>query len=152
MSRPDWQEYFMGITKLVAERSTCIRRKVGAVFVRDKQIISTGYNGVPSGIKHCTEVGCLRDKLNIPSGEQHEMCRGLHAEQNGIIQAATHGVVIQGATLYCTTMPCSICSKMLINASVVKIYYGEGYPDELGAEMLKEAGIGCVSVSTINTE
>ena len=140
-NRPSWQEYFLNITKLVAERSTCIRRKVGAIFVRDKRIITTGYNGVPSGISHCADVGCLRDQLKVPSGERHELCRGLHAEQNAIIQAATHGVSILGCTLYCTNMPCFICSKMLINAGIVKIYYSEGYADLLGEEMLRDAGI-----------
>ncbi len=144
--RPSWQEYFYNITQLVAERSTCIRRKVGAILVRDKRVITTGYNGVPSGISHCADVGCLRDKLGVPSGERHELCRGLHAEQNAIIQAATHGVSILGCTLYCTNMPCSICSKMLINAGIVKIYYGEGYADPLGEEMLAEAGIDVIQL------
>ena len=145
-NRPSWQEYFLNITRLVAERSTCTRRKVGAILVRDKRVITTGYNGVPSGIAHCGDVGCLRDKLKVPSGERHELCRGLHAEQNAIIQAATHGVSISGCTLYCTNMPCSICSKMLINAGIVKIYYGEGYADLLGEEMLREAGIEVVQI------
>ncbi|MDA3970372.1 MAG: cytidine/deoxycytidylate deaminase family protein [Desulfobulbaceae bacterium] len=145
--RPSWQEYFLNITKLVAERSTCTRRKVGAILVRDKRVISTGYNGVPAGITHCDAVGCLRDKLQVPSGERHELCRGLHAEQNAIIQASTHGVSIQGCTLYCTNMPCSICSKMLINAGIIKIYYGEGYTDLLADEMLTEAGIEVVQIT-----
>jgi dCMP deaminase len=114
--RPTWEEYFMDITHLVAKRSTCLRRQVGAVLVRDKKILATGYNGAPSGLEHCLEVGCLREKLGIPSGERHELCRGLHAEQNAIIQAAYHGVGIRGATLYCTNHPCIICSKMIINA------------------------------------
>ena len=146
--RPSWQEYFLNITRLVAERSTCTRRKVGAILVRDKRVITTGYNGVPSGISHCEAVGCLRDKLKVPSGERHELCRGLHAEQNAIIQAATHGVSILGCTLYCTNMPCSICSKMLINAGIVKIYYGEGYADLLGEEMLREAGIEVIQLES----
>ncbi len=145
--RPSWQEYFLNITKLVAERSTCTRRKVGAILVRDKRVIATGYNGVPVGITHCVEVGCLRDRLQVPSGERHELCRGLHAEQNAIIQASTHGVSISGCTLYCTNMPCSICSKMLINAGITKIYYGEGYADLLGEEMLAEAGIEVVQIT-----
>lgn len=140
-SRPSWDEYFMSITELVAQRSTCLRRKVGAILVRDKQVIATGYNGVPSGIRHCLDAGCLRQKKGVPSGERHELCRGLHAEQNGIIQAALHGVSIEGATVYCTNMPCSICSKMLINARIVDIAYKEGYPDPLSSEMLAEAGI-----------
>ncbi len=139
--RPDWNEYFMSIAVLVAKRSTCIRRHVGAVIVKDKRMLSTGYNGVPTGIRHCTEIGCLRDKLNVPSGEKHELCRGLHAEQNAIIQAAYHGVEIKGAELYCTNQPCIICSKMIINAGIKKIFYQDGYPDDLSLEMLKEADI-----------
>ncbi|MFC1523505.1 cytidine/deoxycytidylate deaminase family protein [Thermodesulfobacteriota bacterium] len=141
MTRPSWDEYFMDITELVAQRATCIRRKVGAVLVRDKRIISTGYNGAPSGIKHCFEVGCLRDVQGIPSGERHELCRGLHAEQNAIIQAAIYGSSVEGATLYCTNMPCSICSKMLINARIVDVFYKEGYADSLSSSLLSEAGI-----------
>ncbi len=139
--RPDWHEYFMDIASLVSKRSTCIRRHVGAVIVKDKRILSTGYNGVPIGIKHCTEIGCLRDKLNIPSGEKHELCRGLHAEQNAIIQAAYHGVEIKGSDLYCTNQPCIICTKMIINAGIKNIYYRDGYPDKLSIEMLEEADI-----------
>ncbi len=139
--RPDWDEYFMNIALLVSKRSTCIRRQVGAVIVKNKRILSTGYNGVPTGIKHCTEVGCLRDKLNIPSGEKHELCRGLHAEQNAIIQAAYHGVEIRDSDLYCTNQPCIICSKMLINAGIKNIYYKDGYPDKLSVEMLEETDI-----------
>jgi len=144
--RPSWNEYFMGITSLVAERSTCTRRKVGAILVCDKRIVSTGYNGVPAGLAHCLDIGCLREKLGIPSGERHELCRGLHAEQNAIIQAATHGVSVGGAVLYCTNMPCVICAKMLINAGVREIYYREGYADELSGEMLKEAGIPLIKI------
>ncbi len=139
--RPSWSEYFMAITELVAQRSTCIRRKVGAILVRDKRIICTGYNGAPREIRHCLDVGCLREQMGVPSGERHELCRGLHAEQNAIIQAALHGVSIDGATLYCTNMPCAICSKMLINAGIVNIYFMEGYADSLSAIMLDEAGI-----------
>ena len=131
----------MGIAELVAQRSTCMRRQVGAVMVRDKRIITTGYNGAPSRISHCSAVGCLRQEKGVPSGERHELCRGLHAEQNAIIQAAMHGVSLEGATLYCTNQPCSICSKMLINARVVDIIYKEGYSDELAVEMLSEAEI-----------
>ncbi len=141
IDRPSWSEYFMSITDLVSQRSTCIRRKVGAILVRDKRIIATGYNGAPSGIKHCLDVGCLREQQGIPSGERHELCRGLHAEQNSIIQAALHGVSIEGSTLYCSNMPCSICSKMLINARIVEIFFKEGYADPLASEMLTEAGI-----------
>ena len=139
--RPSWDEYFMDITELVAQRSTCLRRHVGAILVRDKRIITTGYNGAPSRIKHCLDIGCLREQMGVPSGERHELCRGLHAEQNAIIQAAIHGVSIVGATLYCTNMPCSICTKMLINSQIEEIYYKEGYPDPLASDMLAEAGI-----------
>ena len=142
MSRPTWEEYFMEIARLVARRSTCLRRQVGAVVVKEKNILATGYNGTPSGIAHCSEVGCLRQKLNVPSGERHELCRGLHAEQNAIIQAAKHGVNISGGTLYCTNSPCVICSKMLINAGISSIVYLEGYPDQLSLELLAESGIG----------
>ncbi|NCO51004.1 MAG: cytidine deaminase [Deltaproteobacteria bacterium] len=139
--RPTWDEYFMQITQLVATRSTCLRRQVGALLVKDRNILATGYNGVPSGIRHCEEVGCLREQLKVPSGERHELCRGLHAEQNAIIQAARHGINIQGAKLYCTDSPCSICSKMLINAGIEQIVYGRGYADDLAREMLAEAGV-----------
>ncbi|BCR04762.1 cytidine deaminase [Desulfuromonas versatilis] len=141
MERPSWEEYFMDIARLVARRSTCLRRQVGAVVVKEKNILATGYNGTPSGITHCSEVGCLRQKLGVPSGERHELCRGLHAEQNAIIQAAKHGINIGGATIYCTNSPCVICSKMIINAGVTRIVYLEGYPDNLSTEMLRESGI-----------
>ena len=139
--RPSWEEYFMDITHLVAKRSTCLRRHVGAVLVKDKKILATGYNGAPSRLEHCLDTGCLRQKKGIPSGERHELCRGLHAEQNAIIQAAYHGVGIRGATLYCTNHPCMICSKMIINAGIQKIVFEEGYADALAKEMLKESGI-----------
>lgn len=139
--RPDWDAYFMEIASLVSKRSTCLRRQVGAVIVKDKNILSTGYNGAPSGITHCEVTGCLREKLNVPSGERHELCRGLHAEQNAIIQAAFHGTSIKDSTLYCTNLPCSICSKMLINAGIIKIIFKEGYMDALGKEMIEESGI-----------
>ena len=141
MPRPSWDEYFMEITKLVATRSTCLRRKVGAIFVRDKRILTTGYNGAPEGLRHCEEVGCLREKLKIPSGERHELCRGVHAEQNAIVQAAISGVNLEGATLYSTTYPCILCSKLIINARIKRVVYLEGYPDQLAKEMLEEAGI-----------
>lgn len=141
MERPSWNQYFMQITQLVATRSTCMRRQVGALLVKEKNILATGYNGVPSGITHCDVAGCLREQLKVPSGERHELCRGLHAEQNAIIQAARHGINIEGSTLYCTDSPCIICSKMLINAGVTTVIYGRGYPDELSREMLAEAEI-----------
>jgi dCMP deaminase len=145
-NRIAWDEYFAKIALLVAERSTCLRRKVGAVAVKDKRILATGYNGAPSGIKHCIEIGCLREKLKIPSGERHELCRGLHAEQNVIIQAALHGVSLKGCDIYCTHLPCLICTKMLINCAVKNIYFLEGYPDELSESMLKEAGINTIKL------
>lgn len=144
MARPGWDDYFMKITYDVAERSTCIRRKVGAILVKDKRILATGYNGVPSGLVHCEERGCLREERGIPSGERAEMCRGLHAEQNAIIQAAQHGVRISDSVLYSTTQPCIICAKMLINARIAKVIYEGGYPDDLSLEMLNESGIELV--------
>jgi len=140
-SRLPWPTYFMRIAHMVAERSTCTRRKVGALAVRDKRILATGYNGAPSGISHCLDVGCLREELGVPSGQRHEICRGLHAEQNVIIQAAVHGVSMAGAEIYCTTQPCLICTKMLINCKVSAIYFAEGYPDELSLAMIEEAKI-----------
>ncbi|MGB4500758.1 MAG: dCMP deaminase family protein [Natronincolaceae bacterium] len=139
--RPSWDEYFMQIAEVVKTRSTCIRRQVGAVIVKDKQILSTGYNGAPTGLKHCEEVGCLRQQLNIPSGEKHELCRGLHAEQNAIIQASLHGVKIEGATIYVTAQPCSVCAKMIINSGIKRLVYAGDYPDELAIQMLRESGI-----------
>lgn len=139
--RPGWDEYFMDIAALVARRSTCMRRSVGALLVRDRRLLATGYNGAPSGLRHCRDIGCLREKYRVPSGERHELCRGLHAEQNAIIQAAFHGVTVRGATLYCTTHPCVICAKMIINAGIVRIVIREGYRDALAAEVLDEAGI-----------
>jgi len=144
--RPSWEKYFMDIAFLVAKRSTCLRRSVGAVLVKNKRILATGYNGAPSGIRHCSETGCLREKLNVPSGERHELCRGIHAEQNSIIQAALHGVSIKGATLFCTNRPCSICAKMIINAGITKIYFHDGYADAMSEEMLKEAGVEMIQV------
>jgi len=141
MQRPSWEEYFMEIAYLVAKRSTCLRRQVGAVVVKSKNILATGYNGVPKGITHCEVTGCLREKLNVPSGERHELCRGLHAEQNAIIQAAYHGTSIAGADLYCTNRPCIICSKMIINAGIEKVYYQDGYSDPLAEEMVSESGL-----------
>lgn len=152
-TRPSWPEYFSDITELVATRSTCTRRKVGAILVRNKRVLATGYNGVPTGVSHCLDVGCLRDKMNIPSGQRHELCRGLHAEQNAIIQAASHGVNIEGADLYCTNLPCIICTKMIINAGIKNVYYLDGYADELSLEMFKEAGVELVSLeNAINAD
>lgn len=139
VERPSWQEYFMEITELVAKRTTCRRRGVGAILVKDKRILSTGYNGAPTSVRHCIDIGCLREKLGVASGERHELCRGIHAEQNAIIQAALHGVSIAGATLFCTNLPCIICAKMIINAGIRTIYYKEGYADPMSEELLKEA-------------
>lgn len=141
MERPGWDEYFMEMAEVAEKRSTCMRRKVGAVIVRDKRIMATGYNGVPTGIGHCSDRGCLRDELKVPSGQRHELCRGLHAEQNAIIQAAYLGQSIGGGTIYCTNQPCVICAKMIINAGIKRIVIKEGYPDDLAREMLAEAGL-----------
>ena len=143
--RPSWDEYFMDMAVLTAKRSTCLRRQVGAVIVTDKHIIATGYNGAPRGVPHCDEKGgCLRQQLNVPSGERHELCRALHAEQNAIIQAATLGQSIEGGTIYVTNQPCVICAKMIINAGISRIVVKEGYPDELAVEILREAGLSIV--------
>lgn len=139
--RPEWDDYFMEITEVVAKRSTCLRRQIGAIVVRDGRILATGYNGSPSGLKHCAEVGCLRNEQNIPSGERHELCRAVHAEQNAIIQCALAGIPIGDATLYTTNFPCVLCARMLINAKVRKIIYKDSYPDPLSAKMLAEAQI-----------
>ena len=139
--RPDWDSYFLEIAEVVAKRATCLRRQVGAILVRNRQILSTGYNGAPSGIAHCDEVGCLRKSLKVPSGERHELCRGLHAEQNAIIQAAVHGVSIDDSTMYCTHEPCSVCSKMIVNAGIKAVVVRSNYPDALARKMLKEAGV-----------
>ena len=149
--RPSWDEYFMGMAKLTSQRSTCLRRKVGAVIVKAKHIIATGYNGAPRGLSHCAELGgCLREELNVPSGQRHELCRALHAEQNAIIQAATLGQSIEGASIYITHQPCSICSKMIINAGIDRIVVDEGYPDELATNLLEEAGIKVVKLDLNN--
>jgi dCMP deaminase len=144
--RPDWDEYFLDIAELVSRRSTCRRRSVGAVLVKEKRILATGYNGAPTGLRHCLDLGCLREQNNVPSGERHELCRGLHAEQNSIIQAALHGVSVREATLYCTNHPCVICAKMIINAGVAKVIFREGYSDQLSDEMLQEAGVSLCKI------
>ncbi|HAA34895.1 MAG TPA: cytidine deaminase [Firmicutes bacterium] len=146
MPRPSWDSYFLEIASVVAGRSTCLRRQVGAVLVKEKRLLATGYNGAPTGLEHCLEIGCLRQEKNIPSGERHELCRGLHAEQNAIIQAALHGVSIKGADLYCTHHPCSLCAKMLINAGITRIILKEGYPDELARQLFAEAGIQVITL------
>lgn len=139
--RPSWDEYFMEIVELIKTRSTCLRRQVGAVIVKDKRILATGYNGAPVGCKHCDEIGCLREKLNIPSGQRHELCRAIHAEQNAIVQAAYSGTSVNGATLYVTHQPCVLCAKLAINAGISRIVFKGEYPDELSMELLEEANI-----------
>lgn len=145
--RPSWDEYFIEIVNVIKKRSTCCRRQVGALIVKNKKILSTGYNGTPTGLKHCEEVGCLRNKLNIPSGERHELCRGLHAEQNAIVHAAHSGVSIADSTIYVTNQPCILCAKMIINAGIKRIVYEEGYPDKLSLEMLEEAGVEVIKLN-----
>ncbi|MDI9483654.1 MAG: dCMP deaminase family protein [Bacillota bacterium] len=146
--RPSWDEYFVSITKTVASRSTCLRRKVGAIIVKDKRILTTGYNGAPRGVKSCLEIGrCLREELRVPSGQRHEICRALHAEQNAIIQAAYHGVRITGSSVYSTTQPCVLCAKMMINAGIRKIYYYEEYPDQFSLDLLKEAEVELIKLT-----
>jgi dCMP deaminase len=131
----------MSIANKVRERSTCLRRQVGAIVVKDKRILTTGYNGAPKGMKHCSETGCLRECEDVPAGERHELCRGIHAEQNAIVQAAAFGVSIKDSTLYCTHFPCVLCTKMLINAGVCKLVVQEAYPDDLSRSMLEDADI-----------
>lgn len=150
--RPSWETYFMQIAALVALRSTCLRRQVGAVIVNHKRILSTGYNGAPSGIPHCRETGCLRETMQVPSGERHELCRGIHAEQNAIIQAAFHGVSISKSILFCTNHPCSICAKMLINSGIKTVYHQFGYADDLAREMFREAGMQVIRLDAQPSE
>ena len=140
-THPSWDQYFMSMAFLAASRSNCTRSKVGAVIVKDENVLATGYNGPPSGTVHCDVVGCIRDELNVPSGERHELCRGLHAEQNAIIQAAVHGVSIRDSVIYITTHPCVVCSKMLMNSQIREVIFAQGYPDELSELMLMESTI-----------
>lgn len=141
LTRPSWDEYFMKLANEVATRTTCLRRAVGCVIVKDNRILATGYNGVPSGLRHCAETGCLREKLGVPSGQRHEICRGLHAEQNAIIQAAKYGINIDGSTIYVNTQPCIVCAKMIINSGIKEIVYQNPYDDELSRELLAESNI-----------
>jgi dCMP deaminase len=150
--RPSWDTYFMEITRVVANRSTCLRRKVGATIIKDKRILTTGYNGAPKGLAHCQETGCIRAERQVPSGERHELCRALHAEQNAILQAALYGVSIQGATVYCTTHPCVMCAKMMINAGMKEVVITKSYPDQLAAELLAEAGLSVRYFSDADNE
>lgn len=147
VGRPTVDEYFMEIAAVVAKRSTCLRNKVGALVVKDKRILSTGYNGAPRGLEHCLEAGCLRDERNIESGTRHEICRAVHAEQNAIIQCALHGASTEGATLYCTHQPCILCTKMMINAGIRRVVFTEDYPDEESRRYLNKAGIEIVRFS-----
>ncbi len=146
MSRISWDDYFFEFAELASKRSTCLRRTVGAVLVKDKMVVSTGYNGPPKGVPHCSVTGCVRKDSNIPSGQRHELCRGLHAEQNAIIQAAKNGVNINGSHLYCSTKPCSICTKMIINAGITKVFYKEDYTDELADKMASESEVEFIKV------
>ena len=141
ITRPTIDEYFLKIASVVAERATCRRHHVGAVAVKDKHILSTGYNGAAAGSKDCLELGCLRDELGIPSGERHEVCRGIHAEQNVIIQASLHGVSLEGSTIYCTHTPCVLCAKMLVNAKIKRFVTFGCYNDNTFVDLFKEAGI-----------
>ena len=146
--RPTWDEYFAAIARQVSTRATCLRRKVGAVIVKDKRILTTGYNGAPMGVKSCLERGnCLREKLGVPSGERQEICRGMHAEQNAIVQAAYHGVRIKDSVIYVTNQPCILCAKMIINSGIKKVYYLEEYPDPLAIEILDEAKIELIKLN-----
>ena len=141
LTRPDSDEYFLKIALVVGERATCHRHHMGAIAVRDKHILTTGYNGAPSGLKDCLELGCLRDEMGIPSGERHEICRGVHAEQNVIIQAALHGISLEGSTIYCTHTPCVLCTKMLVNAKIKRFVSFGRYNDNSFRSLFKEAGI-----------
>ncbi|HNX28135.1 MAG TPA: cytidine/deoxycytidylate deaminase family protein [Syntrophomonadaceae bacterium] len=144
LTRPSWEDYFLQVADLVAKRSTCLRRQVGAVLVRDERIIATGYNGAPRGIAHCLDIGCLREKMCIPSGERYELCRGVHAEQNAIINAAYYGVSTKNAVLYCTNQPCLICARMIINAGIIKVVHRGNFTDDLAIVFMQEAGIEMV--------
>lgn len=141
IKRPSWDEYFLEIAGLVSRRSTCLRRRVGALIVKDKRILATGYNGAPQGLPHCSETGCLREKLKIPSGERQELCNGLHAEQNALLQASLHGVSVKDSILYCTNQPCIICAKMLINAGIKEVVIISGYPDKMSMDFFEQGGV-----------
>lgn len=147
-ARPSWQQYFMEMALLAAKRSTCLRRQVGAILVKDNQILSSGYNGSPKGISHCAEIGCLREQQNVPSGQNHELCRGVHAEQNAIIQAGLNGSSTRDAVIYCTHQPCSICARLLINAEIKTVYVAHTYPDKLAEQLFREAGTELIHFDT----
>ena len=150
--RPSWDQYFMSISRLVSGRSTCLRRKVGAILVLDRRILATGYNGAPAGLPHCEETGCVRERLKVPPGERHELCRGIHAEQNAIIQSANYGTGIDGATIYTTHHPCSVCAKMIINAGIKRVVTADAYPDDMAVDMLKQAGIEVTTLEETSSE
>ncbi|HIH37212.1 MAG TPA: cytidine deaminase [Methanocellales archaeon] len=139
--RPSIDDYFLEIASVVAKRSTCLRNQVGAVIVKDKRILSTGYNGAPRDLEHCLDIGCIREQNDIPSGERHELCRGVHAEQNAIIQAAIHGVSIEGSTLYSTHQPCILCAKIIINANIRRVLFVNSYPDDDALKFLRQAKV-----------
>ena len=141
LARPDFDEYFLKIASVVAERSTCQRHHIGALAVSERRILATGYNGAPAGLKDCLELGCLRNELNIPSGERHEICRAVHAEQNVIIQAALHGVSIRNSTIYCSHSPCVLCAKMLVNAQIKRFVSFGRYKDDEFLTLFRDAGI-----------
>ncbi len=152
IERPDWTEYFMDFARLAEKRSTCLRRRVGAVIVKDKMVLATGYNGAPKGVSHCEVEGCLRARMKVPSGQRHELCRGLHAEQNAIIQAAYHGASIKGSTMYCTFRPCVICVKMIINAGIKEVYFEGHYEDPLAQSMAGEAKLELICVGAAHDD
>ncbi len=139
--RPSIDDYFMEIASVVAKRSTCLRNQVGAVIVKDKRILATGYNGAPRNLEHCLDIGCIRKQNDIPSGERHELCRGVHAEQNAIIQSAIHGVSIEGSTLYSTHQPCILCAKIIINAKIRRVLFANSYPDDTALKFLRQANV-----------
>jgi len=141
LDRPSWDEYFMALAEVVSRRATCVRRGVGALLVRDRRILATGYNGAPTGLQHCGQAGCMREQMNVPSGQRHELCRGLHAEQNAIIQAAVYGVSVKDAKMFVTFQPCVVCAKMIINAKIGEVVFAGEYPDSLAMNLLQEAGV-----------
>ncbi len=141
MSRPDNDTYFMRMADLVATRSTCLRRQVGAVIMKEKRVLTTGYNGAPKGLKHCAEVGCIRTQNNIESGTRHELCRGVHAEQNAVIQAAYFGASIKDASIYTTNFPCVMCAKILVNAGIIEVIYKDDYVDPLSKDIMNESKV-----------
>ena len=144
--RPSWDQYFLQLADLVASRSTCLRRQVGAVLVRKERIIATGYNGAPRGLGHCLELGCLREEMKIPSGHRYELCRGVHAEQNAIINAAFYGISTQDSVIYCTNQPCLICARMIINAGIIKVVHRGNFNDPLAVQFFQEAGIEMIEI------